>query len=179
MLGYAEKMLELILGGARSGKSSFAEQRALALSDQPVYIATGQAGDEEMARRIELHQRRRGPLWQLVEEPLHLAAALARHAAPDRCLLVDCLSLWLGNLTAPEQRPKFAGEKYQLLHLLPKLPGHILMVSNETGLGIVPENALARWFRDQAGILHQELAILCDRVVLMVAGLPLTLKPQP
>ncbi len=168
-------MKELILGGARSGKSAFAQRRALETHLEVTYLATAEAGDSEMAERIALHRAERPNDWGLVEEPLALAHALHTHAAPNRCLLVDCLTLWLGNaLAAGDQR--LHDEVHILLDILPTLSGHVLFVSNEVGQGIVPANAMARRFRDEAGRLHQRIAERCDRVTFIVAGLPLTLK---
>ena len=168
-------MKEFILGGARSGKSGFAQRRALASGLQVTYLATAQAGDAEMADRIARHRAERPAGWGSVEEPLALAAALRTHAAPDRCLLVDCLTLWLSNLLAAGDH-RLSTETDDLLDALPTLPGRVLLVSNEVGQGIVPANPLARRFRDEAGRLHQAVADRCDRVTLVVAGLPLTLK---
>ncbi|MDR2001152.1 MAG: bifunctional adenosylcobinamide kinase/adenosylcobinamide-phosphate guanylyltransferase [Zoogloeaceae bacterium] len=165
-------MIELILGGARSGKSSFAEQQAIASGLAVTYIATGEARDAEMAERIAHHRSRRPAGWITVEEPLRLAATLTREAAVGRCLLVDCLTLWLANALLDGQEDEIG----KLLAALPALPGHILLVSNETGWGIVPENALARRFRDEQGRLNQRIAALADTVTLVAAGLPLTLK---
>ncbi len=170
MKGYCE----LILGGARSGKSTLAEQRALSTGLELVYIATATAGDHEMSRRIAHHQQRRGTTWQLVEEPAELADALLRHQGPQCCIVVDCLTLWLSNCL---HRDCWEQQKESLLLTLPELAGHILLVSNETGLGVVPMGELSRQFVDEAGFLHQQLAALCQRVTLTVAGLPLTLKP--
>ena len=171
-------MKELILGGARSGKSAFAQQRATASGLSVIYLATAQAGDTEMAERIARHRAARPSDWGLVEEPLALAAALRTHAAPNRCLLVDCLTLWLSNLLAAGD-DALAAETQALLTALPALPGHLLLVSNEVGQGIVPANPLARRFRDEAGYLHQAVAQCCDRVSFIIAGLPLTLKDCP
>jgi len=171
-------MKEFILGGARSGKSAFAQRRALASGLNPVYVATAQAGDAEMAERIARHRAERSADWGLVEEPLALAAALKAHADPNRCLLVDCLTLWLSNLLAAGDE-RLDRETRDLLDGLPALPGQILLVSNEVGQGIVPANPLARRFRDEAGRLHQAVASRCDRAVFVVAGLPLTLKDRP
>lgn len=168
-------MKELILGGARSGKSAFAQRRATTTGLNVIYLATAQAGDAEMAERITRHRAERPADWGLVEEPLALASTLQAHAAADRCLLVDCLTLWLGNLLAAGE-DRLDTERRALLDTLPQLPGQILLVSNEVGQGIVPINPLARRFRDEAGQLHQALAHRCDRVTLVVAGLPLTLK---
>ncbi|HRD64668.1 MAG TPA: bifunctional adenosylcobinamide kinase/adenosylcobinamide-phosphate guanylyltransferase [Candidatus Competibacter sp.] len=168
-------MKELILGGARSGKSAFAQQRALASGLNVIYFATAQAGDAEMAERIARHRAERPKDWGLIEEPLALAKALNNCAAPDRCLLVDCLTLWLGNLLAAGD-DRLDAETNALLDAIPSLPGQILLVSNEVGQGIVPANPLARRFRDEAGRLHQAVASRCDRATFVVAGLPLTLK---
>lgn len=171
-------MKELILGGARSGKSAFAQRRATASGLEVVYLATAQAGDAEMVERIAHHRAARPSDWGLVEEPVMLAAALRAHAAPHRCLLVDCLTLWLSNLLAASD-DALAAETDALLTALPTLPGHVLLVSNEVGQGIVPANPLARRFRDEAGCLHQTVADCCDRVSFIIAGLPLTLKDCP
>lgn len=168
-------MKELILGGARSGKSALAQQRAGESGLKVIYIATAQVLDQEMAERIALHRQARPAGWRLVEEPLALAQALQAHAAADRCLLVDCLTLWLNNLLA-QSEDRLLLEKQTLLETLPALPGSIILVSNEVGQGIVPVNPLARRFRDEAGWLHQALAQCCERVTLTVAGLPLSLK---
>ncbi|MDS4031587.1 MAG: bifunctional adenosylcobinamide kinase/adenosylcobinamide-phosphate guanylyltransferase [Candidatus Contendobacter sp.] len=168
-------MKEFILGGARSGKSAFAQRRAADSGLGVTYLATAQAGDVEMAERIARHRAERPDHWALVEEPLALAATLRAHAAPNRCLLVDCLTLWLGNLLAAGD-DALAAEVRALLTVLPTLPGHLLLVSNEVGHGIVPANPLARRFRDEAGHLHQAVAQCCDRVSFVIAGLPLILK---
>ena len=167
---------ELILGGARSGKSALAEQRAKASGLELVYVATAAAGDSEMSRRIQHHQERRGGEWILVEEPLNLAGALRQHQASGRCIVVDCLTLWLSNCLHQEN---WIQQKEALFHALHELSGHIVLVSNETGLGVVPMGELSRQFVDEAGFLHQQLAALCQQVTLTVAGLPMSLKsPQ-
>lgn len=168
-------MKELILGGARSGKSAFAQRQAEASGLAVLYVATAQAGDAEMAARIVHHRAERPADWGLIEEPLALAAALRTHAAPERCLLVDCLTLWLSNLLAAGDST-FEAETQALLEALPTLPGRLLLVSNEVGQGIVPDNPLARRFRDEAGRLHQAVAQHCSRVFFLIAGVPLTLK---
>ncbi|MDH5180289.1 MAG: bifunctional adenosylcobinamide kinase/adenosylcobinamide-phosphate guanylyltransferase [Gammaproteobacteria bacterium] len=170
-------MQELILGGARSGKSSYAEQRAQASGLHVIYIATATAQDKEMAERITRHRQQRPDHWQLIEEPLDLVTVLQTYAAPDACLLVDCLTLWLSNLLAQDNLGELEQQQAGLLHLLPDLPGDIILVSNETGLGIIPMGELTRRFVDEAGRLHQRLAAQCDRVTLMIAGLPQQLKP--
>jgi adenosylcobinamide kinase / adenosylcobinamide-phosphate guanylyltransferase len=166
----------LILGGARSGKSRYGERLAEESGLEPVYLATGEPGDEEMAARIAAHRARRCGAWRTVEEPLELEAALAREAASGRALLVDCLTLWLSNLMA-------AGAALEariaaLAAAAARLPGLVVFVSNEVGLGLVPETPLGRAFRDAQGRLNQAMAEACDRLVLMVAGLPLMLKGE-
>ncbi len=167
-------MRELILGGARSGKSRLAEQRARESGLAVVYVATAAAGDAEMAARIAEHRRRRPAAWRTVEAPRLLAQTLRGNAAPDRLLLVDCLTLWLSNVLEDEE--DFRRERNDLLETLPGLPGKIVLVSNEVGQGIVPDNALARRFRDEAGWLHQAVGEVCERITFVMAGLPVTLK---
>jgi len=168
-------MRELILGGARSGKSALAEQRAVESGLEVVYIATAEARDGEMRERIVHHRARRPGHWRCVEEPLQLAATLQRHATEGHCLLVDCLTLWLSNLLAAGDEV-FGREREALLAQLPQLPGRIIFVSNEVGLGIVPLGELTRRFCDESGRLHQAVAAESDRVTFVTAGLPLTLK---
>lgn len=162
----------LILGGARSGKSSLAE--AMLASGPALYVATGQAWDDEMAERIRHHRDRRGPAWSTVEEPLDVVAALQ---AADRPVLVDCLTLWISNLM--HHGRDVDAECARLCAALenPRVP--VVLVSNEVGLGIVPDNALARAFRDHQGRVNQRVAATCRRVVFVAAGLPLTLKDCP
>ncbi|MBR7651243.1 bifunctional adenosylcobinamide kinase/adenosylcobinamide-phosphate guanylyltransferase [Brucella oryzae] len=164
----------LVLGGARSGKSSYAEKMARSSGLQPLYLATGRAFDKEMENRIAIHRDRRGSEWQTVEEPLDLIDALTLHAAADRFVLVDCLTLWLTNLMMAER--DIATETASLVAMLPDLAGPVVFVSNEVGLGIVPENRMAREFRDHAGFLHQAVAAVADEVYFMAAGLPLKMK---
>lgn len=169
-------MRTLILGGARSGKSALAERMAMASGHDVVYIATAQAHDDEMAARIAHHRSRRPGQWHIVEEPLALASALKMHARPGRCVLVDCLTLWLSNLLGHEDRLRFESERNALLDVLPSLTGQVLFVSNEVGLGVVPLGELTRRFVDEAGRLHQALAGTCETVLFVAAGLPLALK---
>jgi adenosylcobinamide kinase/adenosylcobinamide-phosphate guanylyltransferase len=176
----------LILGGARSGKSRHAESLAAASGLPVTVIVTAEALDPEMAARIRRHRADRPANWQTVEAPLALAAALAREAAAGRCVIVDCLTLWLSNLMAgaedlPEPLdagalPRLQTEREALLATLPELPGQVLLVANEVGLGLVPETALGRLFRDEAGRLNQAVAAQCERVSFVAAGLPLALK---
>ena len=167
---------ELMLGGARSGKSRLAEQRATASGLEVVYIATAQAHDAEMAARIQQHQQQRPSDWQLIEEPIALAQVLQQQARADRCLLVDCLTLWLTNLLLAEQPQLLEQQLDALYQCLPQLPGQIRLVSNETGLGVVPLGELSRRYVDQAGWMHQRLAELSQTVIFTVAGLPQVLK---
>lgn len=181
-------MRELIIGGARSGKSLLAEQRAAESGLRVVYVATAQALDGEMSQRIAHHRARRPAHWGLVESPLELAVTLRRYAAPDVCLLVDCLTLWLSNLLfageAAKQAeagltvvcPLFTGEIQTLIDTLPQLPGRIVIVSNEVGWGVVPMAAVSRLFADEQGRLNQRVAAVSERVTMVAAGLPLVLK---
>jgi len=164
----------LVLGGARSGKSAFAERLAAESGLRKVYLATGRAWDGEMQNRIAAHQERRGADWTTVEEPLDLAGGLAATSSAGCVVLVDCLTLWVTNLMMAERDVEAAfGE---LFEALPKLAGPVVFVSNEVGLGIVPENAMARAFRDHAGRLHQTVAAVADEVYFVAAGLPLKMK---
>ena len=172
-------MRTLILGGTRSGKSRFAEQCAVETGLAVTYIATAQAHDSEMAERIKHHRAQRPAHWQCIEEPLQLAAAMVANAAPHHCLLVDCLTLWLTNLLLHPDPELLARERAALLTVLSGLPGQIILVGNETGMGIVPMGELSRRYCDEAGELQQELATQCDNVRLIIAGLPLTLKGTP
>lgn len=169
-------MHELILGGARSGKSRLAEKLASESGLAVTYIATSQALDGEMSARIGQHRARRPATWALVEEPLALAQVLREHAAEDRCLLVDCLTLWLTNLLLLDDPARLLAEREALLATLGGLRGRVILVSNETGLGVVPMGELTRRFVDEAGWLHQAVAERCQRVVFTVAGLPMVLK---
>lgn len=169
-------MLELVLGGARSGKSRYAEQRALGSGLACVYIATAQAGDGEMAERIRHHREQRSGFITTVEEPLQLAKSIAENMSEKRCLLIDCLTLWLTNVMLDDDRECLARERAALFDVLTNIRGRIILVSNEVGLGIVPTDALSRRFIDESGRLHQQLATLSDRVVFVIAGLPQVLK---
>lgn len=169
-------MQTLILGGARSGKSALAEKLAGDSGLPVTYVATAQPRDGEMAARIAHHRAHRPAHWGCVEEPLALAATLRQHARPGQLLLVDCLTLWLSNLLLAEDAGAFGRERAALLHAVPALPGELLMVSNEVGLGIVPMGELSRRFVDEAGRLHQALAGVCERVIFVAAGLPLMMK---
>jgi len=163
----------LVLGGARSGKSRFAET-AVERAGGGLYLATATVGDAEMAERIALHRARRGARWSTIEEPLEIAARIVAESRPDRPILVDCLTLWLSNVMLAEREP--GAESERLLRALAEARGPVLLVANEVGLGIVPDNALARAFRDHAGRLNQRVAALAERVVFLAAGLPMVLK---
>ncbi|AZI37776.1 adenosylcobinamide kinase/adenosylcobinamide phosphate guanylyltransferase [Caenibius tardaugens NBRC 16725] len=164
----------LVLGGARSGKSHYAQHRAEALPGALVYLATAQAFDEEMRERIALHRGERGPRWSTVEAPLELAKAISAFSWPDTVVLVDCLTLWASNLLLAEQDVEAATQA--LIRAVAMAGGPVILVANEVGLGIVPDNALARRFRDIAGRMNQALAQAADGVVFVAAGLPLALK---
>jgi adenosylcobinamide kinase / adenosylcobinamide-phosphate guanylyltransferase len=166
--------LTLVLGGARSGKSRFAERLVLESGFEPVYLATAEPLDQEMAARIAEHRARRKKGWQTVEEPLDLSGALARECGPERAVLVDCLTLWLSNLMTDGR--DVAAESARLVDALRSLRGALVLVSNEVGHGVVPDNPMARAFVDHAGRLHQALAGRADAVILLLAGLPQRLK---
>ncbi len=164
----------LVLGGARSGKSAFAEGLVGQSGLSKAYVATGQVFDDEMRRRVGGHKGRRGPEWELIEEPLDLCGVLAQTCATDKAVLVDCLTLWVTNLMMAERNQ--AKEADALISTLAALGGTIALVSNEVGQGIVPDNAMARAFRDHAGLLHQKVAAMADEVYFVTAGLPQKLK---
>lgn len=166
----------LVLGGARSGKSRHAESLAEARPGDCVYLATAEPLDAEMAARIRAHQARRGARWRTVEEALELSGALREAAGSNRVVLVDCLTLWLSNLLGAGRDP--ALETDNLVTALTDLSGPVVLVSNEVGQGVVPDNALARAFIDHAGRLHQAVAAAASSVIFMVAGLPLQVKPR-
>ena len=180
----------LIFGGARSGKSAYAERRALASGKQVMYLATAAAGDAEMAQRIGLHRQQRPAAWPTLEEPLALGAALRTWCQPGRLILIDCLTLWLSNVmfSSAEQYPDvgaitlpplFDVERADFLQALTDVEGDVIMVSNEVGMGIVPNGAISRRFTDEAGRLNQAVAARCEHVMLVAAGLPLVLKGAP
>ncbi|MGQ9373625.1 bifunctional adenosylcobinamide kinase/adenosylcobinamide-phosphate guanylyltransferase [Acinetobacter tandoii] len=169
-------MLQLILGGARSGKSRLAEQIAQDSGLKVHYVATAQALDVEMQQRIQHHQSQRPSHWQLSEEPLHLADCLQRIDAPEQLILVDCLTLWMTNLLLADDQNLLVHQMQKLLDVLPTLSSTIILVSNETGLGVVPMGELSRKFVDESGRLHQQLAQLADKVQFCVAGLSMQLK---
>ena len=177
----------LILGGARSCKSAYAEKLAAASGKSVIYIATAQASDDEMAARIDQHRSQRPVTWTTVEEPLALGAAMLARSEPRSILLIDCLTVWLSNLlftdgmdfpevgriTAP---PTFVAQRSFFLEALSQIPGDVVIVSNEVGMGIIPQGAITRWYVDEAGRLNQTVAAQCERAVWVAAGLPLILK---
>ena len=167
----------LVLGGARSGKSRFAESLAPEGGVQCVYVATAEPVDDEMASRVAAHRARRGPAWRTVEAPVELARAIERESSPRTWLLADCLTVWLGNLMHHGLAVDAARDA--LLESLAAAPGPVVLVANEVGLGIVPDNAMARAFRDHAGRLNQTVARMADTVCLVAAGIPVTLKGTP
>jgi adenosyl cobinamide kinase/adenosyl cobinamide phosphate guanylyltransferase len=167
--------LTLVLGGARSGKSRYAESLIAALPPPWIYVATAEAGDEEMVMRISTHRARRGSDWRTIEAPRHLVAALEK--AGTMPILVDCLTLWLSNLML--EGVDIEAETAHLERALAAAAAPVVLVANEVGAGIVPDHPLGRKFRDLQGVLNQRMAARADRVVLMVAGLPLALKEIP
>jgi len=166
-----------ITGGARSGKSRLAEELTERCGAPLAYVATGQAGDAEMRERIARHQARRGPAWQTIEEPLDLAAVISGHDGRVKGMLVDCVTLWLANLLfRHDDARQVLAEVASLAAMFPALQTPIVLVSNEVGMGIVPENGLARAFRDLAGEANELLAQAADEVYVTFSGLPLKLK---
>ncbi len=169
--------LTLVLGGTRSGKSRYALTLAAARPAPRLYLATAQAGDEEMAARIARHRRERGPEWHTWEIPLEVPEAITRAQGSYGVILVDCLTMWLANLMAQDRSPAdLQAACDRLLAAVQASSAPIVLVSNEVGLGIVPDNPLAREFRDRAGQLHQRLAEHAVQVLFLAAGLPLVLK---
>ncbi|WP_019516796.1 bifunctional adenosylcobinamide kinase/adenosylcobinamide-phosphate guanylyltransferase [Sphingomonas sp. Mn802worker] len=164
----------LVLGGARSGKSRHAQELAEGCTGELVFVATAQAFDGEMAERIAAHRRDRDARWSTLEAPTDLPGAIGREARAGRVLLVDCLTLWVSNLMLGDADMDQASDA--LVSAIEQADGDLIFVSNEVGFGIVPDNALARRFRDAAGRLNQRVAAVCDRVELVVAGLPLRIK---
>ena len=183
-------LITLITGGARAGKSGYAETLAVQSGLQVVYLATAHAGDAEMEERIRRHRARRPAGWLTLEEPLALGAALRAHAHAERCIVIDCLTLWLTNLILAEHSiggaggdvasiepgPRFSAERTDFLNALQALPGQIIAISNEVGMGVVPLGALNRYFVDETGRLNQAIAAFAGKVVWMVAGCPVVAK---
>jgi adenosylcobinamide kinase/adenosylcobinamide-phosphate guanylyltransferase len=170
--------LALILGGAKSGKSRYGLSLAARFPEPRLFVATCEPGDAEMCARIEDHQKERGPDWETREVPLDLAGVLGGMQGGHGVILIDCLTMWLANLMAKEsgQESGVQAELDRLVQALARPSAPTILISNEVGSGIVPENALAREFRDRAGLLHQRLAREADLVVLVVAGIPLVVK---
>jgi adenosylcobinamide kinase / adenosylcobinamide-phosphate guanylyltransferase len=165
----------LVLGGARSGKSAYAQKLAEAHGPERLYLATAARGDEEMAARIARHQADRGQGWTTLEEPIEISAALLKHAHADRVVVVDCLTLWLSNMMLAGRDPGPA--LTALADAIGRLTGPAILVSNEVGMGIVPDHKLGREFRDWQGRANREIGAACDVVIFVAAGLPLQLKP--
>ncbi|MBV9829791.1 MAG: bifunctional adenosylcobinamide kinase/adenosylcobinamide-phosphate guanylyltransferase [Alphaproteobacteria bacterium] len=166
--------LTLVLGGARSGKSRYAERLIEAAADGGIYCASAEASDDEMMARIAAHRERRGPFWDTIETPLEIAGVIACEPRARRPLLLDCLTLWLSNLLLAER--DLDRDFAALYQALAAAPGPVVLVANEVGLGLVPTTPLGRRFRDAAGWLNQDIAARADRVVFMAAGLPMVLK---
>lgn len=175
-------MIHLILGGARSGKSRHAEVIAKALSHPVTYIATARPLDDEMQQRIDHHREQRPSEWRLIEEPIALAQQLKMIDQPQQIILIDCLTLWLSNLLLLDDcNPQYSQQTQaceDLLELLPRLQSDIILVSNETGLGVVPMGEMTRRFVDESGRLHQRLGKIADKVEFCVAGFPMLLKGE-
>jgi len=171
----------LVLGGARSGKTGFAERLAMRAGQRPAYLATAEALDDEMRERVRTHKQQRGGAFATIEEPIELSDALLRAAQTHDAILVDCLTLWITNMIVGNQNVAEAVD--ELIATLGRITrSRVILVSNEVGLGIVPDNAMARMFRDLAGSAHQRLAEICDDAYFVVAGLPMVLKgaaPEP
>jgi adenosylcobinamide kinase/adenosylcobinamide-phosphate guanylyltransferase len=172
--------VHLVLGGARSGKSTFAEKLAATSELAVTYIATAQVYDDEFAKRIAHHQARRPADWQVIEAPFNLASVLESHAAGNSCVIVDCLTLWLAQCICPDcalpETVSWENERAALVKALPNLKGDVILVSNEVGMGIVPLGEINRQFQDEQGRLNQSIATLADKVSFITAGLPIQLK---
>jgi adenosylcobinamide kinase/adenosylcobinamide-phosphate guanylyltransferase len=170
------KKVILITGGARSGKSRYAEERARSAGARRLYLATAEAKDEEMARRIAEHRERRGKEWITVEEPIELSSQLLRYCGEVDCVLVDCLTLWVSNLLLRQDEKAATKSIDELVDTLTLIDFHLFFVTNEVGSAVVPDNPLARKFRDLVGVANQRVAEAADEVVFMVAGLPIIVK---
>ena len=171
-------MMQLILGGARSGKSRLAEQIAKDSNLNVTYIATAQAFDHEMQARIDHHQAQRPGHWTVIEEPLYLADCLIELDQPNQLILVDCLTLWMSNLLMHENAELQIQQCQKLLDILPILQAEVILVSNETGLGVIPMGEISRKFVDESGRLHQQLGQIAEKVIFCVAGFPMMLKGE-
>ncbi|TQV74993.1 bifunctional adenosylcobinamide kinase/adenosylcobinamide-phosphate guanylyltransferase [Aliikangiella marina] len=171
-------MIHLILGGARSGKSRFAESQVEHCENNLIYVATATAGDNEMAKRIAMHQERRSDSWKLIEEPLHLSQIIEKHSTVENTLLIECLTLWLSNWLCRGDQHSWQVERTAFIKALHATQAKVIIVSNEVGSGVVPLGELSRDFVDQAGWLNQTLAQVADKVTLVVAGCPVDLTPH-
>ena len=174
MRDFSDLSVTLVLGGARSGKSAYGERLVEGFGGPMTYLATAEAGDDEMTARIAEHRARRGNSWATIEEPLELADTLARADKPGGAVLVDCLTLWIANLMAAKNN--IPAESQRLAETLTRIDGAVVLVANEVGLGIVPDNALARAYRDHVGLMNQEFAGLARTVYLVTAGIAQKLK---
>jgi adenosylcobinamide kinase/adenosylcobinamide-phosphate guanylyltransferase len=168
--------ITLILGGARSGKSTQAQQLAEQNWHHPLYLATAEILDPEMAERVKLHRQQRGSKWSCVEEPLDLARVILDATPPRDVIMLDCATLWLTNVLLKEGEPAVKKRTQELIDALTTSPTDVIIVSNEVGMGIVPESALGRTFRDLQGRLNQDLAAVADRVIFVIAGIPMNIK---
>ncbi|MBC8418677.1 MAG: bifunctional adenosylcobinamide kinase/adenosylcobinamide-phosphate guanylyltransferase [Proteobacteria bacterium] len=166
----------LVLGGAKSGKSSWALRYAEEHHKSCLFLATAEVKDKEMAERVRLHKESRGPHWKLIEEPLNIAEALQTGCAQADAVLIDCVTIWLSNILLKKGREKIIPYQDRLLEALSRRQQAVIVVSNEVGAGIVPEHPLGREFRDLAGMLNQKLAAMADKVVMTVAGIPVRIK---
>jgi len=171
-----ENDLLLVLGGARSGKSSWALRYAEEQYQRYIFIATAEVMDDEMVERVRLHKESRGPVWKLIEEPLNIDNAIETGCAHAEAVLIDCMTVWLSNVLLKRGKEEVTAYQNRLLEALSRRSQAVIIVSNEVGTGIVPEHPLGREFRDLAGILNQKLAAIADRVVLTVAGIPINIK---
>lgn len=171
-----DKEIILVLGGARSGKSSWALRYAEEAYKSYLFLATAEIRDDEMAERVRLHKASRGPEWRLVEEPLDIAQVLQEESSRADVVLIDCMTIWLSNILLQKGREAVGLYQDRLMEALTRKRGSVILVSNEVGTGIVPEHALGREFRDLAGMLNQKLAAMADKVVMTVAGIPLHIK---
>ena len=171
-------MITFFIGGCRSGKSSAALQWSEEIgADRKIFVATCQPYDAEMQARIERHQRERDATWETIEEPFEIATIVHQHSTPETVILVDCLTLWLTNIIIAEADDDTINSRIETLNkALLNAPGHVALVANEVGMGIVPDNAMSRRFRDWAGSLNQQIARCAHEVILTVAGIPVPIK---
>ncbi len=169
-------MKELVLGGTRSGKSLYAEELAKKSRLEVIYIATAFGEDDAMRKRIRRHKKRRPQEWELIEEPYFIGRVITERANRNTCLIVDCLTLWASNLIHKKDRFCMRTERGALIKAIDRTPGHVILVSNETNLGLVPMDSMAHEYCDFVGLLHQQLGEMCDRVTFVVAGIPMPVK---